>query len=518
MKKGRRIRWVLIGALLAVGVCATAQADKQKISIFYMNANPAATYMKSFGDMLAIKEVEKKFDVRFEYRYALDDTDLVNQVNLAIASGKYPDVFEDGNWDSIAGGIEKAYADGVIIKLNDLIDRYMPNLKALMDKDPRYRREMMNDKGEILGIKRYEPGFKDRPYEGFQIRQDWLNKLGLKKPETIKDLYNTLKAFKGKPLGANGRVVKYPFIGSKNGLNIKDLSVAWGVLPNPYNIRDAFQFDPKTGKVVYGKVLPAYRDFLTEMIKWRDEGLFDPSQLITDDTIFESQAVNGEGGVWYHRISRYLLWQAKGVALDPKYNLSGLKNPIGPAGKPYGVYNFDVVTQPRMTAISSKNKNVEKTLRIIDYYFSPEGSNLLNWGVEGVSYKTEKGQRKFIIDLSRKGLYAFVDWGNPRLMDVRASMAAYNEKQLAETDFWVKAGTDYSLFLPNYSLTEVEAKRLARIMNDITTLTNETVDRILVGASGIKAWDDFVKQAKSMKLDEAIKIVQTAVDRYQARR
>jgi len=76
----------------------------------------------------------------------------------------------------------------------------------------------MNDAGDMLGIKRYEPGFIERPYSGFYIRQDWLDKLGWRAPETIKDWYETLKAMKERTLTGTGNRSSIPSRGQGSQL------------------------------------------------------------------------------------------------------------------------------------------------------------------------------------------------------------------------------------------------------------------------------------------------------------
>jgi putative aldouronate transport system substrate-binding protein len=75
----------------------------------------------------------------------------------------------------------------------------------------------------------------------------------------------------------------------------------------------------------------------------------------------------------------------------PEANLYGVVPFVGPAGKPYGTNNAHiryaasnegtVVTQ---TAV--ENGTIDAILKFLDYGYSDEGSELINWGEEGVSF------------------------------------------------------------------------------------------------------------------------------------
>lgn len=49
-------------------------------------------------------------------------------INVLLASGELPDMMEY-EWNSFPGGPEKAIKDGYILRLNEAIDAYAPNLK-----------------------------------------------------------------------------------------------------------------------------------------------------------------------------------------------------------------------------------------------------------------------------------------------------------------------------------------------------------------------------------------------------
>jgi putative aldouronate transport system substrate-binding protein len=73
------------------------------------------------------KELKNRTGVEIEFLHPPVGQDK-EQFNLMIASDELPDLIEY-KWLEYPGGPEKALEDGVIVELNDLIDKNAPNLK-----------------------------------------------------------------------------------------------------------------------------------------------------------------------------------------------------------------------------------------------------------------------------------------------------------------------------------------------------------------------------------------------------
>src|SRR5258708_25034090 len=148
-----------------------------------MSTNVAAS-MKSFGQMGCSVELEKRTRVQLEFQHPPLQQEQ-DQFNLLVASGKYPDVVEFDWLHSYAGGPSKAIKDGVIIRLNDPIDRYAPNFKTVLTQHPEWRRQMVTDEGDIYCF----PFIRSDPilltFIGPVIRADWLDRRSVTGPTTI---------------------------------------------------------------------------------------------------------------------------------------------------------------------------------------------------------------------------------------------------------------------------------------------------------------------------------------------
>ena len=92
--------------------------------------NNAAASISSYGENKMYQELEKITNVHIDFLHPTIGQEK-EQFNLMIASRDLPDFIEYG-WTSYDGGPEKAISDGIIIQLNDLLDQYAPDAKALM--------------------------------------------------------------------------------------------------------------------------------------------------------------------------------------------------------------------------------------------------------------------------------------------------------------------------------------------------------------------------------------------------
>src|SRR6266568_760427 len=145
-----------------------------------MASNVAAS-MKSFGEIGCYTELEKRTGIHLDFQHPPLQPEQ-DQFNLLVASGKYPDVIEFDWLHSYAGGPSKAIKDGVIIRLNDLIDKYAPNYKSLLAQHHEWRKQIVTDDGDIYSFSFLRSDPILLTFIGPVVRQDWLDKLSITTP------------------------------------------------------------------------------------------------------------------------------------------------------------------------------------------------------------------------------------------------------------------------------------------------------------------------------------------------
>jgi putative aldouronate transport system substrate-binding protein len=496
-----------------------------------MDAKVAAT-MKNYNEIAVFKELEKRTGIHIDFIHpaSMDAAAIKEQFNLMVASGDLPDLIYY-NWISdFNGGPNKAIKDGVIMPLNDLVDKYSPNLKKFMSSDPKANKQMRTDDGtlyvypEAQSPEQYakvnpnpNPAFQTF---GWQIRQDWLEKLNLKSPETIEDWYEVLKAFKTKNPSGSGKDDEIP-LAPKGAGDLQNWVRAWGINYGFYHDGNTVKFGPYT---------PEYKEALTTLAKWYKEGLIDPDFGLTDAKQFDAKVVGNRAGSWTGSTSgtfgRFVqLMKAK----DPTVKLSGT---VPPYVKGTKSYNFNVdeikVANGGGIAISAKSKHAKEAAMWLDYGYSPEGALLHTFGIEGESYKMVNGSPQLLPEITNnpKGLsidealskysrgsggLAFVM--TPEIWQQRMSLP----EQQQIIGLW-KAGSYDRTMPPGVTPTIEESTQMASILTTVNTYRDEQFLKIVMGQAPISEFDNYMKTLKGMRIEDAIKIQQAAYDRYMLRK
>lgn len=514
-------------ACCVLAACGTKEkaAPEEASTLTYwvkMDSN-VATRIQSYNDVAMYKQREKDTGVHIEFIHPAAGQES-EQFNLLLASKQFPDMIEY-TWANYTGGSQAAIDNGVIIALNDYME-YAPNFnKALTDKNElsgNYRRGSMTDEGKYYGFTTLNVG-DYRIFGGPCIRRDWLEELGLEIPQTIDDWTNALRAFKEK------KNASAPLTGLISNLCTGESSTfsgAFGVGNRLYQ---------EDGKVKYGPLEDGYKEFLTVLNQWYTEGLLD-SDLASNKSALVDSKITGEDsgalvcGFIGGSLGRYLLQKEKE---DPSYDLVGAPFPVKNKGE---INRFPNMEQDVMVsntlAITTACKNPETAVEWCDYWYSDEGYNLLNFGVEGESYNMQDG----------KPVYTDVVLKNPDGLSINESLQLYcratapapgfkqapeyleqyyqYDQQKETLEKWVE-NTPYrrETQLQNLNSTPEEMDTVSAIKTELSTYVNETVWNFVTGKESLDNYNKFVEELKrSFRIEEYLKIMQDQLDRYNKRK
>jgi putative aldouronate transport system substrate-binding protein len=128
-------------------------------------------------------------------------TDQDTKISVAAASNSLPDLF-GVNRDMLM----KIAKQGLVAQVDGLLP-LMPTRTKTHYSDT-VRKKLVQVSGKMYGLP--DPGAMDR-VEGVVIRKDWLDKLGLKTPKTLEELFAVAKAFTLKDPDGNGKDDTYGF-------------------------------------------------------------------------------------------------------------------------------------------------------------------------------------------------------------------------------------------------------------------------------------------------------------------
>ncbi|MDR1046846.1 MAG: extracellular solute-binding protein, partial [Treponema sp.] len=188
-----------------------------------------STTSNDYPDLPLFQEIEKKTGVKVDWQYT--GVDWATQKPLLLASNDLPDVFF-GRTAVLEGDVVSNM--GLFVQLDDLIEKYGVNVKAMFQKQPGMLSFTKAYDGHIYGLPQQMPR-RPATYAVYGINQNWLDKLGLPMPTTTEEFYTVLKAFKTRDPNGNGLADEIPwtFRGEDDGIaGFTDMLCAFGVYTN----------------------------------------------------------------------------------------------------------------------------------------------------------------------------------------------------------------------------------------------------------------------------------------------
>lgn len=479
-----------------------------------LNSNVSTT-SQNLNDTEFAKQMEKLTGVKVKYIHPTMGQEK-EQFNLLLASNDLPDIIEY-NWATFVGGPEKAIKDGYIIKINDLIDKNAPDLKKYYQANDKVAKLVKTDDGSMYMFPFIRGDESLRIFHGPFLRQDWLKELNLSVPQTIDEWTTVLKAFKDK----KGATAPLSFAAEKV---LTEGATAWGTFVGAYGTTKNYYV--QDGKVKFGPMEPAYKDFLTLFNTWYKEGLLDKNLPTVDQKMVDANMTNGKSGATVGYNGGALGKYVQAMQGKDNYDLVAAPYPTLKKGEKAKFGQIDNQVQGIGAAITSKSKNAELAAKYLNFGYTEAGSKVFNAGTEGVSYKMENGVPKYT-DLIIK---------NPDKLTITQAMGKYmrtysgpfvqqkyyidNYYQLQQQKdaitAWTNTDAVKTAMPPVYPLA-AESSELSKIENEVTTYMNEMYLKFVMGTEPLSNFDKYVEQLKKLNIEKAIKIKQDAYDRYTKR-
>ena len=463
-------------------------------------------------DMMLWKEYEKMTGIHIEWQCVPTES-IAEKKNIALASGDIPDIFYRtymSQQEIITNGQQ-----GVFIPLNDLIDEYAPNLKALMESRPDIKRVITQSDGNIYSLPLVTEDIMTIAMKGW-INQKWLDKLGMKNPENTDEFYKVLKAFKEKDPNGNGKADEIPLSGWSIKELMKTLSGSFGIANKGADLAASFFDAGADGKMRCYAKTNEFKNMLMYINKLWNEGLLDQEILTQQTPQFTAKSEQNRVGACLQGNSpiafgnKYL---NDYVALNP---LKGKNGEVMTTNIGSGIIDGTFV-------ITKANKNPEASMRWIDYFYGDEGTRMLRMGFEGVTYTVdENGEYQYTDDIVNnpdgldldQAVGKFTVW--PGGGHAGVNMTKYM-KSSATWPVSLEANELYRKFIPQeicqFTFAIDEIQNMTKYAQ-ITPYINECAAQFIIGKKSFDEWDSYVAELEKMDVKGLEAIYQKAYERW----
>lgn len=487
---------------------------------------PRETNHGNFDDMWFLKEVASQTGITLDVQ-AIESIGWTEKIALVFASGDYSDIILRGlplNDASIYG------AAGMLLPLEDLIAKYAPNAQLLLDVLTDTTKDITTEDGHIYVMPSYDTPGRDMIQKVGFINDAWLDRLGLKRPTTVDELYDCLVAVRDHDANGNGDPfdeIPMSYVYDSAHYNLGTVILfAFGYVDMLHDIID--------GRYVYVPMQDNFREYLRFMNKLYEDGLLDPE--IFTQTKAQYNAKLSEYTVFCTTPEMQSSFPEEFRQIE--YSL------IGPLTSDFSATPMWAANPSGKIATSSfaiTNKCSEEkaiaAIKLLDYFYSEEASFMTKcgpekgkWdGVGGWSYEEKAdGSNPYTIDYDSEHYNSFWDFrcanglmNNPFLYTSHhaelvlgasvwgnhLSNSAYDSGAFAVRRFGYPQGVTFS---------EDEQDTLAMFIL-MDSYVDQNVAKFISGSLDIDddaAWDHYIQGIKDMNVETMIEVRQAAYDRW----
>lgn len=443
---------------------------------------------------------------------------MATTVPLDIASGDLPEILTFDLSEYYPAGMSAAVDEDIILDLAPNYKEYMPFYYELLNSKLDYLTTAYTTEGYLP----YAVGVIDENIGtdgGWIIRRDWLEEAGLETPVTFEDWHDALAAFKehGHP---NALWLPYHGAAANEGL-----SAGYGISSNLTHGDVPIYFDAQDDmKVKFGPLEDAYFDYLQMLSQWYQEDLifrdfYSATEEDFPDSTLHTQERLGVFTGTVGELASTVNYYDEGSTYDP----IGISAPRLHAG--------DTLYLGRQKASGASTRGawsitgncpqeqLETAMRMIDLFYTEEGTKFANYGLEGVTY-TEDADGKIayteFVTNNPLGLpfdpiiacYGFTD--GPYYQTPLRTQICYNDMQQEAMAIW----SDNEAPFVNLTMDQETVYEINSLKTDLATYLVEHQVKFIIGDIPVTedAFETFRQELRDMGADRLIELYETAYE------
>ncbi len=551
-KMAKRTMAFAVAMAAALTLCAPAYAKKVKLNTEFQEVDvetlafPLAETATITGTISYPANTESEPNNRTIFKRLQEATNVEVQWN-AIQSDQWGDkiglIMADVN--SMTDFIFNAsfsdsdllkYADqGIIVPLEQYIDAYMPNLKAVFDAYPEYRTMCTDSEGHIWALPWIEQLGADKtaiqtignmPF----INKKWMDFLGLEMPGTVDEFEQVLIAFRDNAdklqaeFGIEGSIIPMSCIVNDGD---QDPAVLINGFGEGYGDMDKGRHIAVTNdlKVICSATQQGYKDGIAWLHKLYEEGLIDEEAFTQEWSTYVSKGKSGRYGVCFS-------WDVANIDnLQDWVPLPMLEADVKNLTPQNG--SFTSGFDRGRCVVTAVAENPALVCAWLDQMYDPFQSPQNNWGTYGEDDEFdifELGENE-----NGEQMLKHAPLGDASPVEVREAECVGGPLAILDEYYgvyvtcpddaqyrldWIKdiytpdMNNDY--VYPNVFMTREDNETLSNLMADITKQINAYKANWIMNGFTDEDWDAYLKELDAYGMEDYLAMFQKYLDAFYA--
>jgi len=485
------------------------------------------------------KRLEEETNVHVEWKTIQSDQ-WGDKIALEMANVKtLPEfVFNAGFSDT---DLLKYAKQGVILNVEEYIDKYMPNLCKVFEQAPEYRAMCTDADGHIWALPWIEQlGYEKTAIQTIDnmpfINKNWLDFLGLEVPTTVEDFEKVLIAFRDnaadlkKEFNIEGDIIPMSCIMNDGGQDPMVLINGFGEgIGDPDKGRHIAVTDDK--KVISTGTTEGFKKGVAWLHELYAEGLIDPEAFTQEWSTYVAKGKSGRYGVCFS-------WDIANIAQVSMDDLIAGKGWV-----PLPVLTADTRNLTPQNGsftsgfdrgrcvITAVAENPALICSWLDQMYAPLQSPQNNWG----TYGEDDDFDIFEMSTNANGepMLKHTWLGDASPVEVREAEAVGGPLAILDSyyDVYVTCPDDAQYRLdwikdvytpdmhtkyvfPNVFMTTEDTKEISNLQADITKRINTAKSDWVMNGFTDADWDQLQADLQAYQLDKYLGIFQKYVDEY----
>ena len=437
---------------------------------------------------------------------AIPNESIDTKINLMLASpDTLPDLIHTITKDAI---VDPNAMDGAFIALDDHAEE-MPNFTKFFDSmDPAQSEELLNQRKSGDGKIYFAPVTGTEKLQNLRAwlyRKDIFEKNDLQVPATMEELYQVSKKLK------EIYPESYPLLFRTGLTQIDIIGPAWS---NDFWRGVYYDFQEKVWK--FGSQEDTMLEIVHFFQKMSAEELIPPDYLTIPTKSWEALVSTDRGFIMPDYLVRMDFFNVPARQENPDFTLALMAPPKG--GGPKGqakIAKMNLDPTGYVICNTGKEDRIANAIKLVDWMYSDEGSELLSWGKEGETYEVVDGERHFIVGEGETAQqkYGVATYGIFQRLDPAAYAETYSKEQRDQNDEaygYTEANVNPMLWLAFDSEEEAVRKKY---LDALKNFNDEQLSKFLLGQRPMSEWDAFQKELEDMHVDEVLAIYDSAYKR-----